>query len=511
MVKNKILNLLKHNYKMLLFCLGISLIVLLFTSANSPLYPMNFLPDINIYFTIGKGWINGLIPYMDVFDQKGPIVYLIYALGALISSKTFIGIYILEVISFTIFLFYIHKIVNLFLENKYNLLILPLFAVFICTVISFASGGTAEEFALPYLTISLYYLFYYFKGNELTKKQYFINGLLAGIIFMLKLNLIAFWFGFMLFIFIDLLMKKKVKEAFINSFIFVLAMLIPLVIFSIYFLIVGALKDFYYGYFYVNTFAYGSNLTVIEKINNALPVFIRELLDAGIIFVFLFVLVLSFVRTLTIKRKYKVMFYIIILFVIILTYLSGSYEYYLLFILPFCIFAFMDLIRFFRKYINKLFFRKFSIILLIILYLGLTFYAYKGANYRYFMEIDLKENARTEIANEINKSKDKSLLTLTFLDLGFYYLTDTLPTEKYYFRLNVFEERFPQLFEEQRRYLKEKRVNFVLLVNADSESEETMRILKKGYKKVMERTDILFFPNNTQYEYNFVLYKRKNS
>ncbi|MFQ9073882.1 MAG: hypothetical protein ACLR43_15090 [Faecalibacillus faecis] len=45
---------------------------------------------------------NGKVPYKDLFEQKGPLLYLIYGIGYLISHDTFLGVYLLEVISYTI-------------------------------------------------------------------------------------------------------------------------------------------------------------------------------------------------------------------------------------------------------------------------------------------------------------------------------------------------------------------------------------------------------------------------
>ena len=155
----------------------------------------------NTYFTIGRSWLEGLIPYKDLFDQKGPFVYIIYMIAALINNKTLIGVFILEIISMTTFLFYTHKIISILSNKKYSLFILPTLAVLICTSFAFTSGGTAEEFTLPFFMISIYYLIRYFKKEDLSYKHFFLNGLIAGLIFMTKYNLIFLWFGFMACIF----------------------------------------------------------------------------------------------------------------------------------------------------------------------------------------------------------------------------------------------------------------------------------------------------------------------
>ena len=93
----------KNKYKYYLYCLLVSFIILMFTSKNSFLYPFNDWVDANAFFTMGKSMFQGVVPYKDLFEQKGLILYFIYGIGSLISFKSFIGVFILEVISFSIF------------------------------------------------------------------------------------------------------------------------------------------------------------------------------------------------------------------------------------------------------------------------------------------------------------------------------------------------------------------------------------------------------------------------
>ena len=61
-----------------LFFLLTSTIILLFTSKCSPLYPFNDWVDINAFFTVGKSITRGILPYRDIFEQKGPILYFLF-------------------------------------------------------------------------------------------------------------------------------------------------------------------------------------------------------------------------------------------------------------------------------------------------------------------------------------------------------------------------------------------------------------------------------------------------
>lgn len=80
---------------------------------------------------------NGLVPYKDLFEQKGPLLYLIYGIGYLIENDRFIGVFILEIISMTFTGYYLYKISCLYLNEKYSILSSCLTITVICGSISF--------------------------------------------------------------------------------------------------------------------------------------------------------------------------------------------------------------------------------------------------------------------------------------------------------------------------------------------------------------------------------------
>ena len=62
-----------------------SFIFVAICSKSSFLYPINDWGDVNTYFTIGKGMLAGKVPYRDLYDQKGVVIFALQALGAIIS------------------------------------------------------------------------------------------------------------------------------------------------------------------------------------------------------------------------------------------------------------------------------------------------------------------------------------------------------------------------------------------------------------------------------------------
>ena len=80
-----------------LWCLLCAAAALAVCSRSSPLYPTNDWGDANIYFTIGRGMLEGLVPYRDLLDHKGPLLYFLHAAAALVSDSSFFGVWLWEV------------------------------------------------------------------------------------------------------------------------------------------------------------------------------------------------------------------------------------------------------------------------------------------------------------------------------------------------------------------------------------------------------------------------------
>ena len=84
MKKKKIL---LHEY--ILLGIVAILYILIFSTTTSPLFGEPFAGDSSMFQTIGKYWAQGSLPYVDLWDSKGPVIFFINALGYFIAgSKT---------------------------------------------------------------------------------------------------------------------------------------------------------------------------------------------------------------------------------------------------------------------------------------------------------------------------------------------------------------------------------------------------------------------------------------
>lgn len=178
-----------------------AIVTITFVSTSSPLYPYNPWDDANCFFTLGRGIIHGYVPYRDLYEQKGPLLYFIYALAALISEESFIGSWIVECISASLFAIFSWKTAKLVVEpSKYAIAVMPLFLGITYTLYMFNFGGNAEEICFPLLTIALYFgLKSIIKGDGLpSNKEALLIGLFTGIVLWIKYTFLGFFAGFCL-------------------------------------------------------------------------------------------------------------------------------------------------------------------------------------------------------------------------------------------------------------------------------------------------------------------------
>ena len=75
------------------------LLVCLMVIGSSPLFRTNPWDDSNAMLTMGRSLINGIVPYKDVIDQRGPFLYALFGLGALLKSTSFLGVFFLQTVN----------------------------------------------------------------------------------------------------------------------------------------------------------------------------------------------------------------------------------------------------------------------------------------------------------------------------------------------------------------------------------------------------------------------------
>lgn len=249
-----------------IFLVLYALILLLWYSfTTSPLYNrIGF--DSAIFKIIGIGILEGKVPYRDLFDHKGPVIFFINALGQLISPGR-AGLFLLQTVSLSCAFVLIYKISRLFSSVKKSVAVVLLIGLFMT---AFGAGGNqVEEWELPWQLLSVYLALKYllgFEKNPIHPPIYtLIYGICFGIVSFTRLNDGALIAGMMIGFAAFLILKKQQKQLPLNIALFLLGWALTAVPILLYFGLNGALSEFFYGS-YTHNFLYAADFYSLKSV-----------------------------------------------------------------------------------------------------------------------------------------------------------------------------------------------------------------------------------------------------
>lgn len=110
----------KRNALLLSLCWLVATVLMLLISRDSYLYDVWWRGDTNWFMTCGRAWMEGLTPYVDFADSKGPLLWLIYGVGYLISPHDFTGVMWLSTLSYAVVFFFSFKSLRLLGTNRWG-------------------------------------------------------------------------------------------------------------------------------------------------------------------------------------------------------------------------------------------------------------------------------------------------------------------------------------------------------------------------------------------------------
>ena len=474
----------------LFFLIAAATVTITFVSTCSPFYPFNPWDDANCFFTLGRGIIRGMVPYRDLYEQKGPLLYFIYALAALISERSFTGAWIIECIMASLFSVFSWKTVKLYVDpNKFAITLMPLFLGLIYTSRLFNYGGNAEELCFPLLTIALYFgLKAIVKGDGLPeKKDALVCGLITAALFWIKYTFIGFMAGFCLYILILSIKQKTFNTLWSLVWRFIAGFVILTVPILLYFLANGALKSLWEAYFYNNIFFYQNGkpfgLASIPVVRNFyIPA--NGLYKLSIKYPkFGAMLLLSVVSVFFTGKKHlaKTLFLFVITFALsaAVVFTRNTAIYYYIYIMAYC-FSLL-LIPFCKgfNYLCKSFSQNTRLMPVLLADLLLVIFAVVlllGKNSYLFLQ-KKDQLAQFRYAETINETPDAKLLTYDVMDAGFYTASGLMPCNRFFCFLNI-ETSYPAILEEQNRLIEEGYFDYIVtsyFCEADWDNYELVR------------------------------------
>lgn len=443
-----------------------SFLLLFFCSKMSPLYPINEWSDVNLYYNIGKAIFNGRTLYTEAFDHKGPLIFFIYGIGYVISNTSFLGMYLIEAIFWTAMICCGYLAARLYVDKIYAFAVALIFPLFVLSHSS--EGGSAEEFILVFESISLLLFLNYFKNNNYTKhapKFMLVHGVMSAATILIKINLIAFWFFPLLAILITILKNKDYKNLIANIAAYIAGMLMLFLPILIYFVYNNALSDAWNTYIVLNG-KYAQLNSFMEVIENLAIKFYQRLrfdsFEYLVILIGVFYFPIRYIQN-SIGRLSIILSFIALHIAI---FISPNYVFY--YSVPYYIFCLLGSIAILdilsriikiqaRWYLYVLFF-------LLALVIGIKSKDFFNIPKSVLLREQKPDDLAFQFTDIITKEKNPTLLNLS-LDLGnsVFTLANITPNVKYFISPNLPHSIYPEMRDEQTKYIQNKVVKFIIL------------------------------------------------
>ncbi len=445
----------KEDIKLYLFFLFFSIIILFFISAESYIRdPFNHV-DGAIFFMSGKAWMNGMLPYVDYADSKGPLLWLINGIAYLINHYSYVGVYWLLCINYSIVFFICYKIAFLLQANKREALLASVMMSLPLLCFYFRFEARAEDFCQPFILSSLHIMLKATLNPDKTnlKKAGLIIGLGIGGCLMIKWSVALMSCSFMICTLLPAIRNKWLKT-YLTSLI--TGFCITTLPFIVYMIIAGNLNAFILEYF-INTFS-----TVKRPLAETIQLYIQEWLDLFkyptriILIVYILVILVYYIK----HKNIKLYPCLCALFFLAIAIRHDLYWYYTHVCIGFSIFTCIVLSSalFKIKQIETRLYKPILILIPICLILINIKMDPRGLFYN-------PQNRQIEYnANYIMSQVKNPTIICNTMDRGFGILAHSYPGCRYWTRQNG---EIPSMRIERIEAIKKRQADFIILLNND--------------------------------------------
>ncbi len=453
----------RRDVRVLAFCLLLAAACLLLCSKSSPLYPINDWEDANAYLSAGKGILAGRVMYRDLYEHKGPLIYMLHALCALISPSGFLGVFFMEIAAVGLFLMAVYKLLTLYGAGQSAWALLPLAAALSLSSVSFRTGDSAEELCLPVLAWALYFLLRWLKlraPQRMPASALLLSGVACGFVLWMKFTMLGFFAAWILGLMLYHFLRRQPRSAFASLGWFLCGIGIATLPWFVYFAANGALYDWYKVYVYDNLFLYANTepLTLWQRIRLMFAT-AWDFLTANPGFTL--PTALGYIWFLAGRKQTaaeKLFVFALALLLGVGVFIGGKpYVYYgfifaafaALYLLPAC------------PALDRALARKpvLSVLVAGTLTLFSLFFCYAASPNTKDLLKPREETMQYRFAAVIGQVPGATMLNYFFMDSGFYTAAGVTPTVKYFHYTNV---PLPEMLQEQDRYIAQGVTDFVV-------------------------------------------------
>ncbi len=450
----------------LLYLCGAALLLMTVGSMTSFLFPLHTGVDQNCFLTVARAWLSGRLPYRDIFEQKGPLLYLLHIPAAAFPQTRFLGVYLVQAAAWVLLLCGIERLAGI-LRPAYSLRTRYAVAVWSALVIvtsrCYSRGDNAEEFCLVPVMFALCDLMQTVKSEEITFSRGLLlrNGIFAGLVLWIKFSMLGFFIGWCLVIGVLLWRGHGFLTALRAGLWFLLGMALTALPWAIYFGANHALHDLIDVYFISNATLYPRRITLLDRF---LDFFRSDLYKNPVMVPLILSGAWLSMKGTKLREKSAVWVTMILLYVFV--FIGGvRYRYYLLILgafVPFGVIALCDLLRraVFTRHQAAWTAARICAYAAILLLTG---------NCLYFIGKPRSYYPQEQFAAYMEPGS--ILLNYGFLDGGFFLVSGTeLPDSRYFCKVNIYREQLPEMYEEQERIIDECAADYAVIRKEDGES-----------------------------------------
>lgn len=500
----------KEQLRNICVCAAAAFFVILICSRSSFLYPFNIWDDANSYFTVGKSMMRGVVPYRDLFDQKGILLYFIYGIGYLFSHTTFSGVFLMEVLSAAITVYAVFLILRLYVSEATALFLAPVTTACMYTARSFYWGGSAEEFLLPYLLCGLYLLLSYLEKTfpaPVPDHVFFFGGLCAGAVFHIKFSSVGFYIGWVMSVIAAIIICETQNRWHLflkGAGLFLAGILLLTLPWVLYMAVHGAIDDWYRVYIYDNLFIYSKTLPAGERIYEMCKTVYHQMMANKRLSIPLILGLAAALYHAIRRRERRQWMVCMALFLTaglltLVIFIGGvSLPYYFFPVSTFTVTGMAQVGRLMEIIERRMRYggRQRSVLAVAEGLICATILCYIGSANAVEIGTRQEDLVLFHMRDYIRDAgiEHPRLLNMGGFDAGLYTVTDTVP-ECYYFQTQTIP--LPDIWETQKTYLKSGAPDFVLSWNHPLDFDTS------GYRIAMEEEQVL--GGNT---FHFLLYER---
>ena len=439
--------------------------------------------DTPIFYLCGKAWMNGMVPYVDFTDSKGPLLWLIQGIGYMISHYNYIGVFFISCIAYFFVFYYEYKIFYIFINNR-NLSV-------ICTMIMGAVFFNpwyhyeikCEDWCQPFIVIVVYRICLLLYNEDVNTKTINLTAFVLGVSFagplLIKYS-IAAMIGIFIITFYYYLIKEKVKII-TPSFYFLSGVLIISIPFIIYFYFLGNLYDFVNEYFFTTFKTIGDS--------NTINTFVHEIFLTFADPKYTFLFSLSFIGALLFARnnyRYRYIPLMWILYFWLISIHHATNYYYLTSNFVFISFFIIDIIKAKQKdlpYYHNIKIGRIGISIIVFV----TFWNYTFTNGYLLSNLFFFNNNFRETyykaAYVLSQVKDPKIVYLDCAVHGWGTPVNTLPGSKYFF--TQYGET-KAMRDKRHQDILNRLPDFICMEEANIQNDAIEIVNKAGYKLCYE-------------------------